>query len=249
MKKNCFALVILLAFMTLSGCKNSANNSTSTTKTPESIPSVSSVTATRLVTPSALPKSTPSPTATGILYVPLKATTLVDNLVLRTGPGLLFNTITMYKLDVTVTVIGKSQGGGWFLVNTAESFSGWMKADYLKCSGDANTLPFIAYPDASIITGHVQNKQGEPMKQVEVMAYSAANMNIEDHTVTDANGTYFLFLPSDVTGNYTVGLNTYACGSSAVDDQCQALYGYPSAQAVVLPFSTPKQVDFVLPNL
>lgn len=72
---------------------------------------------------------------------------------------------------------------------------------------------------------------------------------MQDNTMTDENGAFYLYLPNTTKGNYTIGLNAYSCGSSAVDNQCNFLYGFPSAQSISIPQPDAISIEFVLPNL
>jgi SH3 domain protein len=253
LRKIYFTFVSVLVLLVISGCRSVSPQSPTQFPFPtaETAAVLPSSTAQALETQAALPSPTPqsSVAATSTPFLPLKGTITVDNFKLRSGPGFLFDTVSLYKLNETVTVYGKSQGAAWYFVAASDSRSGWMKADYITLAGDAADLPVIGYKNADVISGHVRNSHGDPMTGVGVIIFSANNQNTADNTVTDSSGTYYLFLPQDVTGNFTVGINAYSCTSNAVDAQCQFLYGYPSAQSVSIPQPAPISVEFVLPDL
>jgi hypothetical protein len=247
-------LFSVLALLVFSGCRLISPQSPTPVFPPTTVNTpvvISSSIAQATDTPQALPTPTSILTvaATSTPFIPLEGTITVDNFKLRNGPGFLFDTVNLYKLNANVAAYGKSQGGAWYFVTASDSLSGWMKADYITLAGDAADLPMIGYKGANIISGHVRNSHGDPMTGVGVIVFSANNQNNADNTVTDSTGTYSVFLPQNLSGNYTVGINAYSCTSNAVDAQCQFLYGFPSAQSVAIPQPAPISVEFVLPNL
>ena len=196
------------------------------------------------------PTVSPRPTATATPFLPQKGRITVQNFKLRSGPGFLFDTVSLYDENTTVSVYGRSQGDGWFFVSTPDSRSGWMKADYITLSNKLEKLPVIGYSDASLISGHVQNSTGDPMAGIGIVLFPASSTSAsdQDNAVTDHLGNFYLFVPKNISGNYTIGVNAYNCQSNAVDAQCQFLYGFPSAQTLTLPRQADISNNFILPN-
>lgn len=196
------------------------------------------------------PTVSPRPTATATPFLPQKGRITVQNFKLRSGPGFLFDTVSLYDENTTVSVYGRSQGDGWFFVSTPDSRSGWMKADYITLSNKLEKLPVIGYSDASLISGHVQNSSGNPMTGIGIVLFPASSTSAsdQDNAVTDHLGNFYLFVPKSISGNYTIGVNAYNCQSNAVDAQCQFLYGFPSAQTLTLPRQADISNNFILPD-
>ena len=197
------------------------------------------------------PTITPKATATDTPFVPIQGMITVDNIKLRSGPGFLFDTVSLYPNGDRVLVYGRSQGDNWYFVQTSDSRSGWMKMEFVALAGSMDDLPVIAYTDANVINGHVRNKTGEPMSDIGIIIFpvNSDNGTNSDNAVTDSSGSFYLFLPKNLRGDYTIGINAHSCSSNAVDAQCQFLYGYPSAQSITLPNTPGVSIEFVLPDL
>ncbi|MHC1739491.1 MAG: hypothetical protein AB9897_00080 [Anaerolineaceae bacterium] len=219
------------------------------TKTEELLPESTSTSAPISILPSPTPQ--PHPTITPTPFLPIQGTFGVDNFKLRTGPGFLFDTIALYKANGIVQVYGRSPGNGWFFVTTSDHYSGWMKSDYINLEGDLEQIPYFGIGNANMVSGHVRNSNGEPMSKLGIVLHlidSSSPAN-DDNTLTDESGTFYLFTPLNIKGNYLIGINAVDCTSNAVDSQCAYLYGFPSAQTIELPHPSDISIEFVLPNL
>jgi hypothetical protein len=195
--------------------------------------------------------SQPLPTRTSTPYFPIKGTITVQNFKLRSGPGFLFDTLGLYDEADVVQVYGRSQGDGWYFVSTSDQRSGWMKADYITLSGEVGDVPIIGYSDADMITGHVRNTSSQPMTWVGIVIFPGTTngTTITDNAVTDSTGSFYLYLPKTLSGDYTIEVNAYGCQGNSVDTQCNSLYGIPPAQPISLPHPPDITIEFVLPNL
>jgi hypothetical protein len=199
-----------------------------------------------------LPTITPRPTAipaTVTPFAPISGTINADNFKLRSGPGFYFDTIALYKENSIVDVFGQTPGSGWYYVVASDHLAGWMKAEYITLAGDMDELPLLGARNASLISGHVRNNQGQGLSGISVVIFSAEDQNSQDNAMTNANGEYFLYLPTSMRGNYTLGVNGDNCQSNAVNSECNLLYGYPSAQSITLPYTSGISLEFVLPPL
>jgi uncharacterized protein YraI len=245
-----FILVFLLLVTT--ACRLISPTSTATAPAEStSLPAIT-VPPTEAATQAALPTPTPRPTAipaTVTPFAPIRGTIGADNFKLRSGPGFYFDTIALYKENSIVEVYGQTPGSGWYYVVASDHLAGWMKSEYLTLAGDAEELPFMSDNNASLISGHVRNNQGQGLSGISVVLFSAEDQNSQDNTLTNANGEYFLYLPASLKGNYTIGINGYNCQSNAVDSTCNLQYGFPSAQSISLPYTSGISIEFVLPPL
>jgi uncharacterized protein YraI len=246
---------IVLAILVFTGCRLISPQSTTPTFPPTAVPSTPLPTPSIEITQtvSILPTSTSQllPTRTSTPYFPIQGTITVQNFKLRSGPGFLFDTVGLYDEADVVQVYGRSQGDGWYFVSTSDQRSGWMKADYITLSGEVGDVPLIGYSDADMITGHVRNTSGQPMTDIGV-AISSNDPNSTtalDNAFTDGTGSFYLYLPTTLSGDYTIGVNAYGCQSNSVDTQCNSLYGIPPAQPISLPHPPDITIEFVLPKL
>lgn len=244
-------LVILSLFVfDLSGCSLFATPLPTPTFPPTISPTVELPPA--LVLPPTQELPTLSPTSTPFVLPtaisPMTAISNVDNLVLRSGPSVLFENLGLYKENVTVTIMAKSQGEGWYFVLTSENMAGWMKSDLLTLQGNPTDLPYFSIPNANLVCGHVRTSDGTPASGIGV---SIAPVNKDlgasiDAAVTDASGTFYLFIPASQSGKFQVGPNGYNCEGNLVVGNCELPYLLPASQLITLPADTAVNFEFVL---
>src|SRR5512133_2207215 len=121
--------LVFLAFI-LAGC-GQATPAALPTPTPTYLPLILLPTqAPTAQLPTLTPQ--PGPTPTTSPFNTIEATTNVDNLILRTGPGFMFDVVRTYKINERVTMLMREPGNNWILVQTADNRSGWMNVDYLS---------------------------------------------------------------------------------------------------------------------
>ena len=250
-----FKWVTILLLLTLCFCGCAQNNHLPSTPQPsaQTIAATSTLELLPTNTPISLPTPTPQPqpTKTEVPFIPIKGTISVENFKLRKGPGFFFDTVNLYDQNDVVQVFGQTPGGDWLFVSTEDSRSGWMKSEYITLYDDVSKVPVFGFNNGDLIFGHVKNSLGQPMTHVGIVIFPAVtdDSSLQDVAVTDDTGTFYLYLPSNLQGDYTIGVNAYDCGSNAVDSQCQFLYGFPSAQSISVPHQSDISIEFVLPNL
>lgn len=255
MKKKSTLIILIAAALFLPACRLLSPTATPTASI--SIPTATlaqSLPVVETTEPAAvLPTTTkiPQPTKTSTPFIPIKGTISVQNFKLRAGPGFLFDTVGLYDENDTVQVLGRSLGSGWLYVATSDSRAGWMKAEYIDLAGELDQVPYFGFKDANMIYGHVRDGSGKPLSKIGIVIFPATSQDTtrEDTAVTDETGTYYLFLPLDLQGDYTIGVNAYSCDSNAVNSECALQYGYPSAQSIPLPHPSDISIEFVLPPL
>lgn len=250
MKNPSSPIILILLTIFLAGCTFFSEPSATPTFPPTYTPAISlpleteSTAAAELPTPTAKATTAALPTAIS----PIKATTMVDNLVLRDGPGMLFENIGLYPEYSTVTVMGRSQGDGWYFVVTEQYKSGWMKSDFVELLGDMEDLPFFAYEDANLVTGHVRTPDGQPASGIGVSIAPIGNDlgASYDATMTDISGSFYLFIPKDMTGDFQLGPNSYNCVGNLIVGECSLPYQLPDGRIITLPIGEGINIEFSL---
>jgi hypothetical protein len=250
MKKLTLIFLGCLAVLSFSGCSIFKQS----VPTPTFPPTPSQTQALPTVTPipptQTLPTATitPQPTKTSAPFQPITAKITVDNFKLRIGPGFLFATIALYDSSNTVKVIGRAQGDNWLYVETEDHLAGWMKVEYLELQGDLETLPFIAVDNAQIIIGHVRTQSNIFASGIGILfspqsGYNGVN---GDSTLTDSTGTFYLYLPENLEGEYFIGPNGYNCTGNLMVGKCELPYVMPPVQPIKLPPPAGVTIEFVL---
>lgn len=253
MSKKKIIFVVTLSLLVLMGCRLVSPRETATPQAVSTatllpvLPSEATIEPTQALP---TPTAKPLPTQTSTPFLPVSGKITVQNFKLRSGPGFLFDTVGLYDEGETVQVYGQSLGGGWLFVSTSDFRSGWMKSEYIDLSGEIDQVPYYGYSDANIIFGHVKNGNGEPIYGIGIVIFPAIdsdNPTKQDVATTDDSGAYYLFLPKDLSGNYTIGVNAYSPNSNAVNSEGAFMYGFPSAQSIELPHQADISIEFVLP--
>ena len=211
------------------------------------------------VTPSSvsLPTiTTAAPPPEPLLTIQTKATPAPQNAVLQTGvmlrngPGMLFDILSAYEQGQNVLVLGQAPAGDWYQVQTADKKNGWMRSALLTLDGLAMDLPVIAPTDVLTIKGHVYTSSKNPASHVGVslLAEDSNTSPQKDVGNTDAFGEWYIYLPLSLTGQWTLSLDSYTCESNTVNSACALIGQFPPAQTVTLPLSEGTWIDFqILP--
>jgi hypothetical protein len=241
-----FSLILMFA----SGCSVFSQESPTPTFPPTLTSTAALPTVTEMPPTQELPTITPLPTEVVLptAIAPMPAVAGVDVLILRSGPGMLFDLITTYKVDTALSVLGKAPGDGWFLVMTPDHRSGWMKADLVTLQGKAEDLPYISPVDVDVLKGHVKTPDGKPASGIGV-SLAPANKDLAagpDSTLSDATGTFYLYIPKDTTGEFILGPNGYNCKGNLIVGKCELPYNMPGAISFSLPADLSITFEFVL---
>jgi hypothetical protein len=203
--------------------------------------------------PETPPTFTPQPTVATLPTPidPIQGSAGVDGLALRKGPGKLFDIMNTYAEGTTFTVLGMAPGGQWYLVIMPNSYSGWMFAEFVSLQGESANLPTFSVSDALVISGRVTTPDGTPASGIGV-ALSPANMDLAagpEAAMTDATGTYYLYVPEGTSGNFSLGPNSFSCESNLAVGRCELPYQMSVVHSFMLPDDAGTTFDFVLePN-
>jgi uncharacterized protein YgiM (DUF1202 family) len=225
-------LILSLFILALSACSKPAPGTEAT------------ATATAETTPGAfpsLPALTPTSSASPTPFTPFTVKPGVDNLNIRANPGYLFEALLMAQQTDALTVKGKAPGGEWIAVQTADGVEGWVFTELLKSDVDLDKVPVREPKDVVLVKGHVADATGTPIQGV---TFDLKQGDLTNTAVTDANGDFYSFLPSDATGTWNVTQTSVACKSNVWSDTACSTYkaGYtgtviPQTLAVSLPQS------------
>jgi hypothetical protein len=229
----------VLMLLLLVGCTRQAPDSLPTVTvhlfTPVPVPS----TPTPIPSP-ARPTPTSTATATAGPFTPFPAKPAVDALKLRVGPGSLFDPLSLLYQTQTVTVLGKSPGGEWTLVETADETQGWVFSQLLAADQDLSTAPVTEPENAQLLRGRLTDASGLPISGAQFSLTQGTDRRTD--AMTDPSGDFYAFLPEDTSGDWLVAYVAIACTSNAFADNTCAGYkpGYtgevqPDSQPVSLP--------------
>ncbi len=238
LKKNALPLYLLVLTGALAACSKSAS-APLPTLTPGTAADVS---ATPLVLPpTVIPSATPAGSPTP--FVSFEVSPAVDGLKLRLGPGFLFDALRLLEEDAVLMVQGKSPGGEWIQVTDSNGAQGWVFAELLKSAVDLQAIPVVTPEEVVVVRGRVTDVLGTPIQGIG-FELKPEGAEISTTAVSDSNGEFFAFLPSDASGAWTVTQNAVACKSNVwADSDCSAYKpGYsgttePKTQTVTLPQS------------
>ncbi len=250
MKRSLLVFIAGLLVVLVSGCSLFSSPSPTPTFPPTLTATAALPTITEMPPTQALPTITPLPTDVVLptAISPMPAVAGVEALVLRSGPGLLFENLAVYKENTSLNVIGKAPGDIWYFVMTPDHRSGWMRSNFVTLQGKAADLPYISPVDADVLKGHVKTPDGIPASGIGV-SLAPANMDLAagpDDTVTDASGTFYLYLPQGTSGEFVLGPNSYTCEGNLIVENCELPYNLPGATSFSLPADLSITFEFVL---
>ena len=191
------------------------------------------------------PLSTPEPAAVGPAfvtpYVPFYAVSNVENLVLRANPGPLFEAKTTLPNASRLLVLGRAPGGEWLLVQTPLERTGWVYAQFVTSEGDLNLVPFVQPADMLVVSGRVLDQKGAPVPGIQfAVVQEQAGSPPRVDAITDATGTFYVFMPAATTGTWAVSFTAITCASPVMDKDCKCLNGVCGGPA-------PGSVNITLP--
>ena len=167
--------------------------------------------------------------------MPFTVTTWADNVLLRTNPGYLFRQLTALKKGTSLQVIGRSQGGEWLLVQTADNRSGWVFTQLVELQGrDLDAVPAVAPPDTLVVSGRVTDANGLPVSGIQFALVQGTGPNApRTDAITDESGVFHAFMPRDSSGTWWVSYTAISCESNIMDADCNWV-GKPSPEGVYI---------------
>jgi hypothetical protein len=176
-----------------------------------------------------------APTSTAEVFVPFTVRTWADNVLLRANPGYLFRQLTVLNKGASLQVLGRSQGGEWLLVQTADNRSGWVFAQLVELEGrDLDPVPTVVPSDTLVVRGRVTHENGFPVSGIQFALVQGTGSNApRTDAMTDESGIFHAFMPRDSSGTWWVSYTAISCKSNIMDADCNWV-GKPLPEGVYL---------------
>lgn len=175
-------------------------------------------------TPTSLP-----PTATeerpSEVFKPYQVQTIAQNVNLRLGPGTLFKVSRVMAQGTSLEVNGQSPGGEWLYVKNEEGIFGWVGTVLVAGVVEDPPAPFVEPGDALVVTGRVMTELGTPVSGIGFALTQAGFRDRRSDAVTDDEGRFHAYLPSNLTGTWVVEQVSVACTSNTMDANCNCKSG------------------------
>lgn len=174
------------------------------------------------------PTSASSPTSTPSR--PIDGEINVAFLNMRDGPSTFFDVIGTFEDGVNVVAISRVFDNNWVEVEIEnedeELVTGWMFAQYLDLEEDISLLPLASFPDNQIITGIVQDENGDPIEGVGIATVlSTDDADFRVDSTSNAQGRFTVILPENLFGILDIQVISPQCDSILMDEDCQ-ISGY-----------------------
>ena len=165
--------------------------------------------------------------------------TTAQNVNLRTGPGTLFQVSRVLAQGTTLEAQGRSRGAGeWLYVKTNDNIFGWVVKDFVEIGGHDGTGLLIKEPvPAQFITGVVVTELGTPVSGIGFALLQGTNRT---DTFTNEEGRFFFYLPTTLTGTWTISYVSINCTSNTMDVNCNCI-------SVICGAANPANIEITLP--
>ena len=163
----------------------------------------------------AIPATPTDSVSTDKLYVK----TTADNVNLRVSPGRLFQVSRILTRGSRVEYLGILPNGQWLKVRTGEGVVGWILKELVEA--DFELVGPLAIPDNVIlITGTVLDGNNNPVNGIEI---SISRDEQSDSTLTVKEGAYYLYLPTTLSGVWSLKQTAVSCESNLMGPDCKCL--------------------------
>jgi uncharacterized protein YgiM (DUF1202 family) len=206
--------------------------------------------ATNTIVPSPQPTETPLPSPSPTEFSPFSVKASVNNFNVRVNPGYLFPVLMMVPEGTELTVYGQAPGGEWIYIKTPTGVYGWVFAKLIFDEPRLSQAPIREPEKVQLIRGFLKDVQGNPISGFQfALVQGSGNNAPRNDAMTDENGEFFAYMPTNSSGQWSVSYVAYACTSNVVDADCLFLGGQnktpdPEWVNVTLPLSEPLQFIF-----
>ena len=157
-----------------------------------------------------LPTATNEPQAQATEFTEFTVHSTVEGLLLRMGPGTMYDAWRMLGSEDELTVKGTIAGNEWTAVTNAEGIEGWVFNQLLDSPTDLTKLPVLTF-DAQVVKGHVQDVAGTPIRGI---AFEISNGETTIVVVSDKAGDFYWYSPTETTGIWTITQTGLSCDSN-----------------------------------
>lgn len=238
MKRLIYMLITAVLF--LAGCTtqaNTENNGLSQQDAAALIYTAAAMTAeadglstqTETPPPADMAEDTPAPTDAPTYMVPVRVE--LNGLILRSGPGTMFDPIATFATGTQVTTLGMVPDGTWIQVRAplsgGGSVDGWMFAQYLDMSNVEEALPVVEMSPENTLSGTVQVADGTPIRDVRVAAIiETENGELRDESTTNHQGQFQIYYPIGIGTTARLEIVAVNCNSNIaefVNNKCLAV--------------------------
>ncbi len=182
-------------------------------------------------------------------FVPFTVTTWAANVVLRDNPGHLSSELGILPDNTPLTVLGRTPGGEWLMVKTADSRLGWVFDKLVETSGpETSTAPLVKPTGVLTVRGHLTDTGGAPINGVQFAVVQAGvGDEVRTDATTNSEGIFYAFLPADSKGSWWVSYTAISCESRLMDATCSNWSGEPDPKGayVQLPGGAFSALQFV----
>lgn len=192
--------------------------------------------------PTATNTSTPRPTLMPASATPEKfgevyVYTIVENVNLRTNPGMLFTVSRVMPQNTRLRLLGQAPGGEWLKVMNDEGVEGWVNMNVVLASYDGVPPPVIEPSDVLLVTGSLMTELGTPVSGI---GFAIQQGTRRTDAVTDAEGQFYAYLPPTMNGAWTVEYVSISCKSNTMDVNCNCIGNFcgtanPASITIQLP--------------
>jgi serine/threonine-protein kinase len=188
-----------------------------------------------IVTPSPSRTPTPRPTVTPthMMTTPLKAIVWADNVVLRAGPGKVYDRLGIYNSDTPVEIIGKNASDDWSQVRVPAATdvrTGWIMTEWLSVDGNLDSVPVVELPADSDITrifGFVNDSLGKPIDGINVAIWQGSgDAEYRQDAYSNSEGYFQADVPINAGPVWNVEAVGISCSSRIMDPANCSLNGY-----------------------
>jgi hypothetical protein len=140
----------------------------------------------------------------------------------------------------SLEVNGQSPGSEWLYVKNEEGIFGWVGTVLVQGVVGIPPAPFVEPGDVLVVTGLVMTELGTPVSGIGFALTQVGFSNRRADALTDNEGRFHAYLPSNLTGTWVVEQVSVACTSNTMDANCTCKSGR-CGEAI------PRSVEITLP--
>ncbi len=225
MNKHIAILLVILLLMT-GGCSNRESNVEANQEEAASVVYTAAALTAEAISQTQQP-STPIPSSTEEIVptqtnIPAYVTPVdvtLNGLNLRSGPGLLFDSLGTFASGTQVLTLGMIGDGSWIRVraplSSGGAVEGWMFAEFLDLSTLEAALPVVELPTNNTVRGRITDLQGNPIRSVRVAIFvTTDNGEQRDEATSNREGEFFLYLPNGLSEAARLEIVAVNCSSN-----------------------------------